>query len=267
MRRARLTEEFFLPDTGWKVEVLMPGSWRGATSVLLSQGQHHLVVDTGLPHEAHQLVRSLERKGLRPEDVEVVVNTHFHVDHVLNNCLFPRAAIYATQESYDWCCSLYSDLRDDRNWEQLSLKYYPELLDYEEARQRMAGLRKFALRWWKAERLGERSRFHWMETEGLPDALDFLVTAGHVPGHVSILAPSQGSTTVIAGDALLTREDDQQVLTMIPCNREQFARDRERILSLGGIIVPGHDHQFSTPSNAAANSREEKTGAKDPQSR
>jgi glyoxylase-like metal-dependent hydrolase (beta-lactamase superfamily II) len=231
--------------SNWKVEVLLAGSWRGATSVLISNGGCHIVVDTGMPHEAHLLIKSLEGRGLVPADVEWVVNTHFHVDHVLNNSLFPSSAIYATQESYDWCRSLYSDLLDGANWEKLLLKYYPETLEYARARENMGKLRKFALRWWDRKRLGSPSQFRWIETKGLPEGLESFVTSGHVPAHVSLIVNTQNQPTIIAGDALLSLERDDEVLTMIPCNREQFQRDRARILSLGGRVVPGHGGEFS----------------------
>ena len=47
----------------WKVEELLAGSWRGATSVLISNGRCHIVVDTGMPHEAHLLVKALEKNA------------------------------------------------------------------------------------------------------------------------------------------------------------------------------------------------------------
>src|SRR5690348_14603274 len=93
----------------WNVEVLLTGSWRGATSVLLSNSNLHILVDTGLPHEAHQLLEALQKRGLAPADIGVVIITHYHVDHVLNNCLFPSSLIYGAQESYEWCKALYAD--------------------------------------------------------------------------------------------------------------------------------------------------------------
>jgi glyoxylase-like metal-dependent hydrolase (beta-lactamase superfamily II) len=55
--------------------------------------------------------------------------------------------------------------------------------------------------------------------------------------------------TVIAGDALLTRQHDEKVLTMIPHHREQFQQDRARILAMQARILPGHDLEFSTLSS------------------
>ena len=109
----------------------------------------------------------------------------------------------------------------------------------------MGKLRKFTLRWWDVARLGLPEQFRWTETEALPAGLQPLVTHGHVPGHLSLVVPTPGGQTVIAGDALMTRDHDDQVLTMIPHNRAQSLLDRGRIMALGGRIIPGHDREFS----------------------
>lgn len=239
-----------MADSHWNADELLTGSWRGATSTLLSRERHHIVVDTGLPHEAHQLVGALESRGLRPDDIESIINTHFHVDHVLNNCLFPSSTIYAPQQSFDWCCSLYSALRSEDGWEDAALRYYPETLEEARFVENMGKLRNFALRWWDAARLGARSQYRWMETEQIPDGLECLFTSGHVPGHASIIVHGLEQQIVIAGDALLSREHDDQVLTMIPHNRAQYHEDRARILALGGYVIPGHDQGFCLPPSA-----------------
>ena len=147
-----------MQESSWKVDVLLTGSWRGATSALLSNGRRRVVVDTGLPHEASQLVSALRERGSDPRDISDLINTYFHVDHVLNNSLFPQCAIYASQESYDWGRSLYADLRNT-DWDRMILRYNPETFEYAEARKHLEKLRKIALRWWDPARLGDRSRF------------------------------------------------------------------------------------------------------------
>ena len=235
-----------MQNSEWKVDVLMPGSWQGATSVLLSSRSHHVIVDTGMPHEAHGLVKALEGRGLRPADIQAVINTHFHIDHMSNNTLFPGAEIFGSQECYDWCRAAYADLLDQQNWETLILKYYPETFDYEQAEEMMGRLRKFALRWWDPKRLGDPSRFRWLEKHALPHDLESLFTSGHVPGHASVIVHGRKQRTVVAGDALLSRCHEEKVLTMIPHHRKQFQQDRARILAMQGRIVPGHDLEFLT---------------------
>lgn len=235
-----------MEETEWKAEALLPGSWHSAASVLLSNGSHRFVVDTGMPHEEHVLLSALQQRGLAASDVHAVINTHFHIDHVLNNSLFPGSAIYASQESHDWCCSLYSDLLDNQNWETLILKYYPQTLEYDHAVEHLHQMRKFTLRWWDRKRLGCSSQHRWLESYSLPGGLEAIFTCGHVPGHVSVIVPEKKHTTVVAGDACLSRIEDARVLTMIPRDRDQSRQDRERVLALGTRIFPGHDAEFET---------------------
>ena len=93
----------------------------------------------------------------------------------------------------------------------------------------------------------------------MPDDVEFLVTHGHVPGHASLRLHNGDEPIIIAGDAVLTREHDESVFTMIPHNREQFQRDRERILGMMGRIVPGHDNEFSNASGEPPKPNQERS--------
>jgi len=128
------------------------------------------------------------------------------------------------------------------------LKYYPEQNQYEKARKLMGSLRRFALRWWDPKRLGGRSQFRWLEQAQLPDGLAICLTSGHVPGHVSVIVQSGPDPVVIAGDALLSLQQDDNILTMIPYHRTRYELDRGRILAFGGQIIPGHDRTFLGPA-------------------
>lgn len=235
----------------WTATSLLTGNWRGATSVLVSNGRQHLVVDTGMPHEEHLLLEALAQHGLKPPDIQFIINTHFHIDHVLNNTVFTNSEIYASQESYDWCCSLYSALGSEQ-WESLLLNYYPEMGAYGHTLDRMHQMRRFTLRWWNLNRLGKRRQFRWIEQHALPDGFDALITSGHVPGHLSVVIPDGAHPALIAGDAFLSRSDDERVMTMIPHNRAQARRDRNQILSHTGRIFPGHDVDFDASATGAA---------------
>ena len=207
------------------------------------------MVDTGMPHEEHLLVDALRQRGLCASDIEAVINTHFHIDHVLNNSLFAGSAIYATQESHDWCCSLYSDLLDHQHWEKLILKYYPQTFEYDHAVEHLHQMRKFTLRWWDRKRLGCSSQHRWLESYSLPEGLETIVTSGHVPGHISVVVPEKEQVTVVAGDACLSCSEDARILTMIPRDREQARLDRRKVLALGTRIFPGHDVEFTKNGN------------------
>lgn len=84
-----------------KVSVLKPGSLvrdesgnildARSSVVLVISGSRKIIVDTGLVGEDGLIIDALARKGLRPQDIDTVINTHFHPDHCGNNHLFSHA--------------------------------------------------------------------------------------------------------------------------------------------------------------------------------
>ena len=51
------------------------------------------LVDTGAGQNKDYLFSELQKHGVNPEDIEMVVNTHCHYDHIGGNYLFPNAKI------------------------------------------------------------------------------------------------------------------------------------------------------------------------------
>jgi glyoxylase-like metal-dependent hydrolase (beta-lactamase superfamily II) len=82
-----------------EIVVLIPG-YAGRTregklhagcTVTLIKGETRVVVDTGAPAQRQELLDALDRAGVQPADVQYVVNSHGHLDHIGNNNLFPGA--------------------------------------------------------------------------------------------------------------------------------------------------------------------------------
>jgi N-acyl homoserine lactone hydrolase len=48
------------------------------------------------------LVDSLAKEGLKPDDISVVINTHLHFDHAGNNRLFPKAEIFVQKSELEY---------------------------------------------------------------------------------------------------------------------------------------------------------------------
>ena len=73
-----------------------------ASVVLVRSEGTVLLVDTAMPRDADTIRKALDDRGLGPEDVNVVVNTHGHIDHTGCNRLFTRAtvAVHATEGAY-----------------------------------------------------------------------------------------------------------------------------------------------------------------------
>ena len=54
---------------------------------------NNILVDTGAGENKDYLFSKLRENGVEPEDIEMVVNTHCHFDHIGGNYLFPNAEI------------------------------------------------------------------------------------------------------------------------------------------------------------------------------
>ena len=53
----------------------------------------NILVDTGAGHNKDYLFSKLRQNGVEPENIEMVVNTHCHFDHIGGNHFFPDAKI------------------------------------------------------------------------------------------------------------------------------------------------------------------------------
>ena len=94
-----------------------PGqSEQNVHSVTLVQGGgHNILVDTGVDTEdlvkkqlwdelittCHGVVWALEQVDLTPEDIDIVILTHAHIDHISGVCRFPNARIYIQQKEFE----------------------------------------------------------------------------------------------------------------------------------------------------------------------
>jgi glyoxylase-like metal-dependent hydrolase (beta-lactamase superfamily II) len=158
-------------------------------SYLIRGGGKTILVDTGLgPRPAEtpdvpwgQLMNDFKAKGIRPEDVDMVVMTHLHRDHVGWNLTpqggkyvptFPKARYWMSKK--DWDTSHQSDVQPTR---------YPNAPSCV----------------WPLAELG---LVEFMNGEhSITRELTAVPTPGHTPGHMSILVTSKGERALVLGDA------------------------------------------------------------------
>ena len=159
-------------------------------SFLVRSDGRTILVDTGMgpkPADAPDtpwgnLLNSFQANGLRPEDLDMVVMTHLHRDHVGWN-LQRRNGIYAPTFP--------------------NARYYMSAKDWEASHSPELQAERFANApdcVWPLEELGLIEL-----TEGeqaLTSELTTLPTPGHTPGHISIMIASQGQRGLILGDVL-----------------------------------------------------------------
>ena len=156
-----------------------------------------ILVDTGLgqldhgaiqplDHEAIQplgqtLLKELNNMGLNPNDIDTVLITHLHIDHVGTNMTqtdsgwiptFPNATYMAPNA--DW--QLFSKMINKKPFYYLKQQVLP-LLD-------LSILELF-----------DGETYLSQEVKTIP-------TPGHTPGHTSLSIESQGEKAIVVGDAI-----------------------------------------------------------------
>ena len=83
------------------------------STVVLIKGEKNIIVDTGNLGFEKEIIKSLEKEGLKAEeDIDYVILTHNHNDHASNNYLFKNAKIV----SYDgiWYNKKVDIIKDDK---------------------------------------------------------------------------------------------------------------------------------------------------------
>ena len=54
---------------------------RGLSSILITSGQGHILIDGDLPESVPRIAASIRALGFRVEDVKLILNSHVHFDH------------------------------------------------------------------------------------------------------------------------------------------------------------------------------------------
>ena len=199
--------------------------WRVRVNVaVLRGGGRTVLVDTGLgplprafmPDAGALLLDELARASVAPEDVELVVHTHLHVDHVGWDGAFPNARYVVHQADLDFF------LADE------SLAERPHLRE-------------------KVVPLLDAGRIDPVEAETeIVSGLRVVPTPGHTPGHISLLLESEGETAAVLGDAVVHELQlaDPRVAYFSDEDARQAAASRVRLLEqlaeAGPVVATGH---------------------------
>jgi len=179
----------------WKPYVADPVAEQEArvlTFVVRSQGKN-ILVDSGVGDwglwrfGAGHLLDSLRALGLAPEDIDVVLPTHMHTDHIGWNTMpspngpvptFTRAQYLFQQVEWDYFTN-------------------PRFLDNEKVRPAAREMVRKAALPLKDTGLMDLIGFE----KAVTDEVTLLHTPGHTPGSVTVLVQSAGEAALLIGDA------------------------------------------------------------------
>ncbi len=154
----------------------LPGQKIVVLAYLIQHPDGPVLFDTGIgegheeaerryhPIRRRSLEALLASEGLRPSDIRVVANCHFHLDHCGGNPLFPGTPIFAQRTEHEASHSLDYTL--------------PEVVDFP----------------------GAALELHDGEADVAP-GIRIIPTPGHTPGHQSLLVETREGPVLLAGQA------------------------------------------------------------------
>ncbi|MBL7079015.1 MBL fold metallo-hydrolase [Candidatus Bathyarchaeota archaeon] len=194
----------------------------GSTNTVLIRDEGmNVVVDPGIlqlgRYGAFQ--KRLAELGLEPGDIDMVVNTHCHYDHIEANYLFKGKPLVVHEKEIEYCSNLY----------------WPE---FTEAFMGIMEIDAVS---------GEKK---------LSENLRVIETLGHTPGSISVLAETEEGLVACIGDAAIVREDllEFRVPSVVTKNiaPEVSVNSLKRIAALNPfMVVPGHDAPFDPKTGKA----------------
>jgi glyoxylase-like metal-dependent hydrolase (beta-lactamase superfamily II) len=178
------------PDTRNRIKLAL-------RTTLVKTGKELVLIDTGIGDKSNDkfneiykvkknytLENSLKEIGLKPEDINIVINTHLHFDHCGGNTRindrgevvpkFPNALYYIQED--EWKIGINPDIRSKASY--LEENYVP------------------------LEKSGNLKLING--DKEIVKGVEVIKTAGHTPGHQIVLIKSEGRTAVYWGDLIPT---------------------------------------------------------------
>jgi len=192
-----------------------------ATTTLVRAGGRTILVDPGLPPAA-LAARLHERTGLRPEAIDTVFLTNARAAHRGGLSLFPHATRLIHELERDAERARLSALIDDAPDEDLDRAHLQrELTIIEQLRP---------------------------ADDELADGVDLFPLFGYTPGTCGLLVTAPLSSTLIAGDAVVTL-DHFLAGQVLPDSFDVRAAQESmaEVYEIADLIVPGHDNVFVNP--------------------
>ena len=165
--------------------------------------------------EEEDLAVGLARYGLKPEDVEVVVLTHLHFDHVGNNEMFPNAKFVVQKD----------ELPQGLTPPSFCMYYYPEYSH-------------------KIKEVEDQLQIIDGDFE-LDDRVKLLKIGGHTPGCQVVMVETGEGTVCLTSDIMYNYKNlELNWPTGSWWDVRELMRGYDRIRSESDIIVPEHDWKF-----------------------
>ena len=172
-----------------------------------------LIYDTAHAGRRMKLTAALGRRGMDPAEVDTVVLSHAHWDHVQNTDLFPNARVLVHEA-------------------ELSYAAAPHRADHATPR-------------WTAALLAASRAEPCADGDELYPGVRVLHLPGHTPGSVGLAVQTGDGLAVVSGDALANAADAaRRQCPNVFWDVAQADESIRRVMALASAVYPGHDRPF-----------------------
>jgi len=201
---------------------LRPNIWRiappkpSANVYLIRDTAKTVLIDSGTYDTFDYLAGEIGKIGLRPQDIDLVINTHEHYDHIGGNAhLHQTALIAAHSAAAAKIANLDEFVTHQKEHKQLGVDYTPQLW-LSEGSQIITG----AYRW------------------------QVIHTPGHTSGSICLYDPA--AQIIFTGDTVVKGEYLTPMLESGSAG--EFITSLEKLLSLKiALMYPGHGEESTAP--------------------
>ncbi|KAB1140663.1 MBL fold metallo-hydrolase [Streptomyces luteolifulvus] len=181
-------------------------------------GRHrNILVDAAHVGRRPFLWNALAAHGLDAQDIDTVVLTHAHWDHVQNIDLFPNATLVLHPDERRYAHTPHANDWATPAWTGLLLEQLPvrEVKDGEE----------------------------------IIPGVDIIGLPGHSPGSIGVIVQTDRGSATITGDALhFAYVARTKRNPLVFWDADLAARSIERVLTVSDVVYPGHDRPFRLTS-------------------
>ena len=172
-----------------------------------------IVVDTGHFGRGVVLRRALAERGLTASDIDVLLLTHTHWDHVQGLQYFDRATVMTHPRELDYIRRPHADDHATPAWTKAMLDQYD-------------------IR-------------HAVEGTELAAGVHVVEVPGHSAGTIAVVAQTAGGTAVITGDAIQNAQVARHRRNaLVFWDEAQATASVSRLVDMADVIHPGHDQPF-----------------------
>lgn len=205
--------------------------------ILVDTGDLKILVDCGSVETRAILRYELHKKGLSPEDIDYLILTHCHFDHIENVELFTSAKIVVSNEELIHIESLINSENKEawlnNNYEIIKPYYIREII-----------------RRVKKYRDSYNNMFNGLdliscnENYKIGPGIDVMHTPGHTPGHISLRIKTDFEIW-IAGDSITSYDELLNRNTNFCYNYDLYCNSLEQICKNADCIIPAHGEKFT----------------------